>query len=514
MQQDYLEKREWLFVGIIMLVAIIVRFYQLGAQSYWTDEILSLGASSTSEGVSFWKKILYNVHGPLHTLIIYFLRKISLSEALLRAPSAMAGVFSVFFLYRWLVMLGKRDLALYGALFFALNPFNLYYSQELRFYSVATLLVIVSLILFERYLEDPSCRRGALLGLSLAGACLAHFSSLFLVAGLSIYLILGGRLNRRNLPSATLAALVILIILAPWLYREFTYLNEVQVVRISALPVGDRLRGELTLNVWSYPYAVYAFSVGYSFGPNLRELHEVHSAMNLLDGYWREIILVSVLFGSLAVSGLLAVARRGKLLLFLSIIISTTVLTTVVAALNIKVFNIRYLTPAFPLFIALLAYGLPVRRTPRFFVAILVCAVMGVAGWNYHVDPRYARDDVRSAVALIEDNEKEGELILCISSRGVIEHYYDGPNWVKELNPSAFGSGQVEERIEGYLEEHARIWYLRCRPWDTDPDDSLRKILESNGRRVATWAFPGVQVLLFEKPQGRTELQGFQDRDR
>jgi uncharacterized membrane protein len=488
-----------MFIGLILLAAAFLRFYELGGQSFWTDEILSLGASSTPEDASFWKKILYNVHGPLHTLIIHFLRKISLSEALLRAPSALAGVLSVFFLYRWLVILGKRDLALYGALFLALNPFNLYYSQELRFYSVATLLIIVSLIIFERYIEHPSCRRSILLGLTLAAACLAHFSSLFLVAGLILYMILTGWLKKRTLPSAALAGVIILVILAPWIYREMTYLREVRVVGITALPVDDRLRGELTLNVWSYPYAIYAFSVGYSFGPNLRELHEVSSALSLLGRYWREIAVVSILFGGLTVSGLWGIARRKRLSLFLSIIISTTALTTLVAALNIKVFNIRYLTPAFPVFVALLAYGLPIRRTPRLLSALLVCIVMGTASWNYHLDPQYARDDLRSAVSFIEKNESDGELIICISSRSVIEHYYSGPNRVKELNPSFFSSSDIEERVERYLEEHAGVWYVLCRPWDTDPEDILRKTLESRGRCVGAWSFPGIRLLLFEK---------------
>ena len=67
-----------------------------------------------------------------------------------------------------------------------------------------------------------------------------------------------------------------------------------------------------------------------------------------------------IVFGGLLLSGIIRSARRGQLGLFLAVILVTIASATAVTAFNIKVFNVRYLMCAFPLYIALLAYGLPV----------------------------------------------------------------------------------------------------------------------------------------------------------
>ncbi len=492
------EKREVLFIAIILAAAAFLRFYRIGGQSYWIDELLSLGASSTPIGVSFWKKILYDLHGPLYTVIIHFLRQISTAEYLLRAPSAVAGVLSVYFMYRWLIILGRRDVALYGALFLALHPYNLYYSQELRFYSLLTLFVILSMIAFERYLRDPTVGRGLVLGVTLTCASFSHFSALFLPVGFLVYLLVSRRLDRRYIKAGLIAAAVLLLASSPWIYREIKFLKEIDVVNISTLPVEERLRGNLTLNPWSYPYTFYAFSVGYSFGPDLRVLHGIDSATDLLGAYWREMLLVILLFGSLMIGGLRDAARRMRLALFLSIALTAAALMTIIALFNIKVFNVRYLTVIFPVYLALIVYGLPRGRIARPIAIWAACAILAVSSWNYHVNPVYARDDIRGAVERIDLEERKGDLILAINSRSVIEHYYKGDNQVKEIVPVELGRKEIDVRVDRYLDRGRRVWYLRCRHWDADPLDMTLKALERECVTVEEKEFPGVRLFLFD----------------
>jgi len=62
---------------------------------------------------------------------------------------------------------------------------------------------------------------------------------------------------------------------------------------------------------------------------------------------------------------------------------------------------VRYLMCVFPFFIALLACGLPNGKLARLVCMVAVCAVMVVSDVNYHFDPKYARENVRDAVAII-----------------------------------------------------------------------------------------------------------------
>ncbi len=499
-QRSGYQRERWFLLAILAL-AVFVRFVRLGHQSLWTDEMLTIGAYTAPPGIAFWKKLLWDVHGPLHSLLLHLWSAVSSSEAWLRTPSALAGVLSVYLLYRWLISLGRRDCALVGALFLALSPFNLYYSQELRFYAQLTLFLIVALIVFHRFLSRPTYKNGVLLGVTLAVTCLSHFSGGFLCLGLFVYLIITGRMRGMHLRAGALAAVIVLLMISPWIYREFRFLQQIQVVDVSTIPIEERYRGELTLSAWSYPYAFYAFSVGYSFGPTLRELHLVESVSTLLKTHGLEILIVGCLFGLLTILGLIRAARTGLLALFLSVALGALLAVSLLVKFNIKIFNARYLMSVFPVFIALLAYGVPVRGLRRYFAIIAVCAVMAVADWNYHVVDSYARDDVRGSVRLIEDREVAGDLIIAPSVFHTVRYYYDGPNEVVVLFPRDLGADEVYRRGERLMREHGRVWYIRCRHWGSDPEDLLVASLSAEAAAVESWNLSGVVVYLFQHMQ-------------
>lgn len=422
-----------------------------------------------------------------------------MSDAWLRAPSAIAGTLSVFFMYRWLVSIGGREKALAGALFLALNPFSLYYSQELRFYSLLVLFVIVSMIVFERFLAHPSPGNGAMLGCALALTCLSHFSGGFLCLAFLLYLLITGRFTGRYLGPALLAAVIVLGAISPWIYREIYFLRRIEVVNISTLPVEERLRGELTLNIWSYPYILYAFSTGYSFGPDLRELHIVGSAIELMGPYWPHLTITALLFGGLAVAGFVNSAKRGTLALFLSVVTVTIACGTIVALLNIKVFNVRYLMTAFPVFIALCAYGLPCHRIFRIALAAAVCAILLISDWNYHTVAQYARDDYKGAARIIDDREREGDLILATMA-DLFSYYYKGPNTVRFIIPLQEEQDGLRASVLQYIEGHPRIWYLRNRNWYFDPEDAIVDVLSSGFHESKSWDLPGIRLILYQNP--------------
>jgi mannosyltransferase len=490
-------RREQWLLAAILAAAAFVRFIRLGHQSLWVDEMLSIGMYVSPPRILFWKKLLWDVHGPLYSFILYFWSAVSSADAWLRAPSAFAGALSVYFMYRWLVSLGRRDCALPGALFLALSPFNLYYSQEVRFYALLTLFLIISLIVFQRFLSNPTYSRGALLGAVLAVTCLSHFSAGFLCIGLFVYLIVTGRMRGRYLRAGILAALVVLVVISPWIYREIRFLQGIPIVNVSEIPVEQRYRGELTLSAWSYPYSFYAFSVGYSFGPTLRELHQVTSAFELLGSYGVEIAIVFLLFVALTVLGLIRAVRTGEIALFLSIAIVTVIIVSLLTRFNIKIFNVRYLMSAFPVFIALCACGVPARGWRRYLTVIAVCAVMCYADWNYHAVGAYARDDVRGTVRYIEAYEDAGDLILVPRGVYTVRYYYEGSNEVTVLFPNDLSRVELEARIERFKQDHGRVWYIRYRHWSYDPDDLLVAFLSAGAQSMESWNFPGIVLYRF-----------------
>ncbi len=115
----------------VAVLAAVLRFFRLGHQSFWLDEILTIGSYSSPEGgISYGVKLLWDVHGPLYSLAMHFWSMASSSEAWLRAPGALAGVVTVILMYFWLRRESNESTALAGALLMAVNPFNIYYSQD------------------------------------------------------------------------------------------------------------------------------------------------------------------------------------------------------------------------------------------------------------------------------------------------------------------------------------------------------------------------------------------------
>lgn len=148
--------RRLLFVALILCLWLAgwLRFYQLGAQSYWNDEGLSLGLAGRDVPA-----ILSSAAADIHPPGYYLLLKawhglIGDSEFALRSFSALAGLVLVALLYR----LGRAYFdplaALLAAVLGALNPFLVYYSQEARMYALAATLGAASFLLFSLWLRS------------------------------------------------------------------------------------------------------------------------------------------------------------------------------------------------------------------------------------------------------------------------------------------------------------------------------------------------------------------------
>jgi 4-amino-4-deoxy-L-arabinose transferase-like glycosyltransferase len=483
--------------------AAALRFFRLGHQSFWLDEVLTIGSYTTPEGgIPYGVKLLWDVHGPLYSLAMHFWSIASSSEAWLRAPGAAAGIVTVILVYFWLRRESGEATALAGALLMAVNPFNVYYSQELRFYSFLTMFIVLSLLVFSRFDERPSFRRGLLLGLVLGLACLSHFMAVFLCMGLALYMAVTGKLRGDHLRYGALAALVAIVIVSPWIYRELFFIRRIWAVEESSRPVVYRMEGSGPSALMAYPYALFAFVMGFSYGPDLRELHEVTSVTSLIGRYGLEIGLASLLFGASAVAGTVRLVKERRAALYICVLAASIGSVTLAAILKIKVLNARYLMCAFPVFIALIAHGIPRARAAAISAASLLSVLMLYSVIQYHFNPRYARDDIRGAVEIISAAELPGDVILAPGMSPVVRHYYRGARPVESVYAAHLDRDGVREKILRMTEGRRRVWLLICRPWDTDAEGNISQELEDSMIRSAEYSLPGVMLVLYEARQG------------
>ena len=201
---------------LLLMIAIgaAIRFATITAQSYWLDESQAAHELSLSFGhmLSAWNTAEWNP--PLYFLIAWpWARVFGTGEAGLRSLSAIFGVALIPVLYRCGHELVSRRAGLVAALFAAVNPFMVWYSQEAREYMLLTLLCAASLLLYAR-----ACRTGARRDLAgwvvlSALALLTQYFAGFLVLAEGLVLIY--RLRSRMSVAALAAQAIVLIPFVP-----------------------------------------------------------------------------------------------------------------------------------------------------------------------------------------------------------------------------------------------------------------------------------------------------------
>ncbi len=165
-------------VPALLAIALAVRCLHLD-RSLWLDEGLSLRQATALGPV--------DAQRPLYFLILRLWMLTGRNEIWLRAPSLLFGVAGVGVLHAVGRRLAGPRAALLAAAFMALSPSLAWHAQEVRMYSLAPLLMLLSAWTLLRWFE-----RGATSRLLVHGACayltlLCHPVTIFGVASMAAF---------------------------------------------------------------------------------------------------------------------------------------------------------------------------------------------------------------------------------------------------------------------------------------------------------------------------------------
>lgn len=129
-------------IWIVILLAFVLRFITLN-QSLWLDEADNVVAASMFDLVSFVTKYsIGDYHPPGYFILLWvWTHLFGFSEIIVRFPSVILGVGTIYFTYLLGKQLFDKNTALLTALFLAVAPLHVYYSQEARMYSFSAFSV-------------------------------------------------------------------------------------------------------------------------------------------------------------------------------------------------------------------------------------------------------------------------------------------------------------------------------------------------------------------------------------
>jgi len=184
--------------------------------------------------------------------------------------------------------------------------------------------------------------------------------------------------------------------------------------------------------------------------------------------------------------------------------------------------NVRYTMLAFPAFLLLLAAGL--RGIPagwrRAGAGMLLA---GIGLWslrNYYFEPRYWRDDNRSAGRYLTGQAQAGDLVVATAGYTAqnLRYYYSGPAVTVAAYPAERGEPVlvegpglapvvvgaryvVPDAVPTDLAEltagHDRVWLFASRTYHSDPQGLIASWLDRRMCRRTLRRWPGVELRLY-----------------
>ena len=547
------------------------RVYHLGAESLWYDETVSAYLSSRSP-LEIIRHTAGDIHPPGYYLMLYGWRaavRPTLNdglEYLLGWSSVAWGMLVVALLYPLGRRLLDRRSALIAVWLAAINPFHLWYSQEVRMYTMGAALGLAGLWMALKWLDSPSRRWRYLLAYALLAAIglyTLYYFALLLIAinGIVFALLLTGfRQSSSDSDSGhplfawMIAQVAVLLLYLPWgptLWRQATdppvppwrvpwqNIGEFSVTvseSLSALTVGQTPPAEAT---WPWALLTLAATAIFLVLP-LSDDGSVPSTSERdrkRRSYGARITLLTYVFLPIMILYLL-----------------TLTLT--------PVYHVRYLFVYAPPFMLILAASVSALWAKRVWLGIgwlvLIGGISLASLQQFWFNPLYRADDHRGAVAELAENWRPGDVILANAgwSYTAIDTYWpqeiDGSydsippalaaiqrfNQMPDPPPTdqpivavtgsvdgdaSLGWGDPESdffvvseqetmaALDNLAETYDRIWHYRIYDTVNDPDAKIRNRLEENGALRWENAYPGrdyLRVQLYENeaaPESFTE---------
>lgn len=459
-------KYKQLSLPIILLLGTILRLANLN-QSLWLDEAAQ-AIESKLPITALWK-LDVDFHPPLFHYLLHFWQYLGTNEAVMRLLPVFFGVLTIYFVY----LLGKEvfdeKFALVSSLLLASAPYHIYYSQELRNYSLITFLTVVSYHLLIR-------EKWKLFALVTILALYANYFAVFIIFAQGAYLLLFKKERFwQFLKSVILAGLVF----SPWLFQMKIQLEKGAVLT-SALPEWRSLSA--ILPAWKViPETFIKFALGRITFDN-KTLYAIST------------LALFLVYSSLWLFGMSKNKEKSKLFAtYLLIPFFFAFFTSLFLPIN-GPWRLLLILPAFYL---LLTLGIHALKGQWQKLALAVVLVVNLFGSTvYFTNQRFQREDWRNAVGYIKNNSTYDSLTL-FEFTGPFAPYI----WYNNDDKNALGAFEalsatkknVDRQLSKVTPGKTKIFLFQYLQELTDPDKIAYKWLSDNGyKEVDIVNFNGV----------------------
>ena len=209
-----LEKKQILILILIILIGSFLRIYNLGNNSFWYDEASSI----------ILAKHIGTIHrqlgtdAPLFFLILNPWLPIGKSEFALRLLPAIIGILLIPLLFFFSKRFTDFKTALFATVFLATSPLHIYYSQELRGYTLLPLLFLLCAIFYYKALNDNRKSDWFMFAIFGALSIYTHYFAIFSLFANFLFFLIFIRIHKDRFFKVISFNFLILLLYSPWLY--------------------------------------------------------------------------------------------------------------------------------------------------------------------------------------------------------------------------------------------------------------------------------------------------------
>jgi mannosyltransferase len=483
-------KRSAVLFILVLAAALGLRLFHLEQRVVWHDEAYSLLVTRAAPG-----KIIDaardDVHSGLYYLILHVWQSVITSEAGARMLSVLAAVATVAVVYFTGSRLGGRVAGLLSAGLLGLSPLHVWYSQEIRMYSLQTLLICLSFLFLLKAMREGWGNSWRIYIVCTTLAIYLQYTSIFAVLAQNLFMIICHRKDQRILRRWLLSQCAVALLFAPclplllWQTTMVTGRSWIQPLELR------QVLGFISL-----------FSGAYLGDPRSRILSVLVTMMALVTAIVilcrrrenREAAYFLVLWFSLPIILLLALSLRQNLFLPRTLV---------------------YTTPALALLIgcALARAENEIERLAGvLMVMVLVSANLFALGNYYFTDNPWVKSDLRDGAHEIAKNFRGGDVIVHSSQfsyrpfqyylgDGAIQGIVRQPEKLSHLF-AVIGDGRLPQNSADFK----RIWLVLYPDFkNPDLDEKVHKWMDLHHHFVQVLhSSPTLFIALYER-QG-TEL--------
>lgn len=480
----FFSSKENLILVLIFLLALSIRIPLLNG-SFWLDEAAQVLESSRP--LTEQLNIVADFQPPLLHYLIHFGLYINSEEWWLRAVGALLpAIVTILFTYKIGTLLWNKRTGLIAALLLASSSFHVFYSQELRQYSLPAGLATVSWFLLLKAWKTDKTNSKDLIAFTLLNTLGLYASYLYpfaLFAQLVFVLYLMRKRIKLWLGTLIISGISFLPIL-PLFLKQLTAGSSLR----TDLPGWDQVVSFSQLKVLPLVLAKFLFGV-------------VNVELNILFISLTALLAACIVIFFKHTPSTLKSKQLHAVLIWLILPITTAFLISyLVPVLQPK--RVLFCLPAFYLF---LASFISTKFKKTTFLLISLVMVINLYGLlQYWTNPNLQRENWKFAIAEIEAKYPTQSAVLF----SFPEPFAPWKLYASKSYP-AFSSGVIltdshpnlADEIKK-INEYNHVLLFEYLTDLTDPNDQLKSILESFGyEQQGYFVYPNIgKVWIYSKP--------------